>query len=180
MPDTLLLAEDEPLVRGVLSRYLADRGFNVVEAPHGEAALRLLSRNDPGIDVVLTDLEMPGINGYEVVRVLRLYRPDLPVVAMSFVHPDWSEDAGWSGDTALSAAFVGVPLIGKPLDLSLLVRTIEDCVADARERRQEAGVIRERAARARAAAVRTRERARLAKIRTDLVAAALALRIESR
>jgi hypothetical protein len=70
-----------------------------------------------------------------------------------------------------------VPIVSKPLDMSLLVQTIDDCIADARERRTEARVARERAARARSAAGAVRFEARaLSARRVDLMAEALRLR----
>jgi CheY-like chemotaxis protein len=48
-----------------------------------EAALRLLSDTQLEVNLVLTDLDMPRINGFEVIRALQLYRPEVPVVAMS-------------------------------------------------------------------------------------------------
>jgi CheY-like chemotaxis protein len=172
VPDTLLLAEDEPLVRGVLSRYLLRQGFHVLEAEHGEAALRALSVATSEVDVVLTDLDMPRINGYEVIRVLRVHRPDLPVVAMCNPYQAWREGVGVPAPDLTP----GVPLMMKPLDLKLLVHTLQDSVADARERRQEARFARDRAARARDTARATREQTQTVKHGLDLVAAALALR----
>jgi CheY-like chemotaxis protein len=171
MTDRLVLAEDEILVRGVLSRFLSRRGFEVMEAEHGEAALRLLSNLRTEVDAVVTDLDMPRIDGYEVIRVLRGYRPELPIIAMS--NTAWRADLE-SGPTDLAP---GVPLLPKPLDLALLVRTIDDCIADARERREEARIARERAARARESAGVTRARSIALKARhVDLVALAMHLR----
>ena len=168
-----MLVVDEVLVRGVLSRFLTRRGFEIVEAENGERALRLLSDPRLDVDLVLTDLDMPKINGYEVIRVLRLHRPDLPVVAMSNTYTA-SRDQSGSGVTDLTP---GVPLLPKPLDLSLLVRTIDDCIADARERRQEAQIGRARAVRAREAAHATRAWSTAIKQRQiDLVSAALEIR----
>ena len=55
----------------------------MVEAEDGESALRLIERGRPAIDVVLTDLVMPGIDGFDIVDGAGRHRPDLPVVCMS-------------------------------------------------------------------------------------------------
>jgi CheY-like chemotaxis protein len=61
---------------------LEEEGFEVVAAPDGEAALRLLER-DPGIGLLFTDVVMPGLNGFETARLARQRRPDVDVLFAS-------------------------------------------------------------------------------------------------
>ncbi len=80
---TLLLVEDEAPVRESVRRLLEGHGYTVIEAQNGTDALRLYDGNSTEIDVVLTDLTMPGMGGYELVEQLRSRRPSLRVVFMS-------------------------------------------------------------------------------------------------
>jgi CheY-like chemotaxis protein len=79
---TLLLVEDDPLVRMTLVEGLVDAGFTVIEAEDAEAALALLARRDD-IDVLLTDINLPGADGFDLSHAARQLRPRLPVVYTS-------------------------------------------------------------------------------------------------
>ena len=78
--DRILLAEDEFLIRLLMSEALSDGGFEVVGADNGVIALGLL--NGPGkFDVLVTDVHMPGgPNGIQVARTARTMYPELPVI----------------------------------------------------------------------------------------------------
>ncbi len=69
------------MVRALVRRMLEPDVCGVVEAEDGESALRLIERGQPAIDVVLTDLVMPGIDGFDIITVLARHRPGLPVSA---------------------------------------------------------------------------------------------------
>ena len=73
----LLLADDEDLIRGALAAMLELEGHVPVECPDGMAALRALERDS--FDLVLTDLGMPGLGGWEVARAVRQRHPRMPV-----------------------------------------------------------------------------------------------------
>ena len=79
---TVLLVEDEPAVRAVIVRSLERGGFRVLQAPDAAVALQLADR-EARLDLVLTDLMMPGIGGAELARRLKESWPDLPVMFMS-------------------------------------------------------------------------------------------------
>ena len=75
----MLLVEDEPAVRAVISGYLREGGFRVLEAADGAEALGVLARERP--DLVVTDLTMPHMGGAELAgRIDELFCGDLPVV----------------------------------------------------------------------------------------------------
>jgi DNA-binding NtrC family response regulator len=81
MSHTILLVDDEPKLRDVMSVALGDLGYRVIEASSGAAALDILRRENP--DLVLTDLRMPEVNGYELLRECKRVDPDLPVVLLT-------------------------------------------------------------------------------------------------
>ena len=76
----ILLVDDDPDVRAVAAAMLREAGHTVVEAGSGGAALERLGENAPPIDLLIADLAMPGMNGFELARAARQERPDLPVL----------------------------------------------------------------------------------------------------
>ncbi len=82
-PGIVLLVDDEPAVR-LMSRHVLERsGYRVLEANSGEEALAALARLGDAIDVVLTDMMMPGMDGATLIRSLRAGWADIPVIGMS-------------------------------------------------------------------------------------------------
>jgi CheY-like chemotaxis protein len=80
---TILLIEDEVLIRMMLADELRGRGFNVVEAQNADEALTLLQSRVP-VGLVLTDVQLPGsMDGIGLARLLRATRPELKVVIAS-------------------------------------------------------------------------------------------------
>jgi CheY-like chemotaxis protein len=79
---TVLLVDDEELVRATAADMLAELGYTVVEAASAEEALMRVSEG-PAPDLVLTDHLMPGLTGTELARTLRDQRPGLPVLIVS-------------------------------------------------------------------------------------------------
>ena len=100
---TALVVDDEPMVRHLVRRILEPEICGVMEVEDGETALRLIQRRPDSIDVVLTDLAMPGIDGFTVVEVLTVHQPTLPVLCMS----------GYVAQLAATARAT-VPFIQKP------------------------------------------------------------------
>jgi two-component system KDP operon response regulator KdpE len=77
----ILVVDDEPALRTVLRRLLSRAGYRVLEAADGEEGLALAARER--VDAVLLDLCMPGIQGNQVLRELRVSAPTLPVIIVS-------------------------------------------------------------------------------------------------
>jgi CheY-like chemotaxis protein len=80
---TILLAEDEAFIRKLTSRILETNGYDVLVAADGTEALAIGKRNIGRIDLLLTDVIMPGLGGAELAVELRRSRPDLPILYMS-------------------------------------------------------------------------------------------------
>jgi CheY-like chemotaxis protein len=80
---TILVVDDEELVRNVCRRMLQHLGWTVLEAPDGPTALEVFKARGPEIACALVDLSMPHMDGIEVFRKLRAMRPDLKVLLSS-------------------------------------------------------------------------------------------------
>jgi PAS domain S-box-containing protein len=80
---TILVVDDEPMIRNVAARALKRSGFVVLEAAHGRAALEVLESEAANIDLVLLDLTMPVMGGEEALGHIRQSWPDLPVILSS-------------------------------------------------------------------------------------------------
>lgn len=76
---TILVVDDDEIIRATFRRAL--RHFNVLEAANGEEALRLVQEN--AVDLVVTDIQMPGMDGYQLLEALRREFPELPVMGIS-------------------------------------------------------------------------------------------------
>jgi CheY-like chemotaxis protein len=79
--ETVLVVEDDVLVRLVIAGYLRDCGYRVLEAASAAEALRLLERDEARVDVVLTDVQMPGeMDGFALAQWVRRVRPEVEVL----------------------------------------------------------------------------------------------------
>jgi signal transduction histidine kinase/ActR/RegA family two-component response regulator len=106
----VLIVDDEPLVREVAQRMLESRGWLAIGVESADAALVELAR-EPSIDAVLLDVTMPGRNGFEVLRELRIARPELPVVMMSGFSTEVVEESGEEPDGFVSKPFTAAVLL---------------------------------------------------------------------
>jgi two-component system, cell cycle sensor histidine kinase and response regulator CckA len=86
---TVLLVEDEELLRRVVSHVFRDKGFTVIEAASGETAVALFQANPSGFDAVLLDMTLPAMSGLEVFHELRRLRPDIRVVLTTAYNQDF-------------------------------------------------------------------------------------------
>ncbi len=110
-PATVLLVEDEALVRMATATALTQAGFTVIEAPDAPSALELLDTNGSAIDLLLTDYAMPGMTGLELLETARARRPALPALMVT----------GYAEMPAASAAVEGLVVIQKPYQPNELV-----------------------------------------------------------
>jgi CheY-like chemotaxis protein len=78
---TILLVEDEELLRAGVQEVLEIQGYKVITAPDGQQALACLGAET--IDLIITDLVMPKMDGVDFVKQLREVKPDLPVIVVS-------------------------------------------------------------------------------------------------
>jgi nitrogen-specific signal transduction histidine kinase/CheY-like chemotaxis protein len=81
--ECILVVDDEPGLRALAKSGLRQRGFDVVTVESGEQALEILKKGEPRVDLVVLDLTMPGLSGEKVLRAIRGFRPNLPVLIAS-------------------------------------------------------------------------------------------------
>jgi CheY-like chemotaxis protein len=79
---SILIAEDNRLCTVILKRTLQDENQTIYYAENGREAVDLVVHH-PGINLVLMDINMPVMNGYEATRLIKQQRPDLPIIAQS-------------------------------------------------------------------------------------------------
>lgn len=115
---TILLVEDEELLRDMLTGALEDAGMHVIEACDGSDALRVLNESDCTIDLVVTDVVMPKMDGGNLARQLWEIDPDLPIIFMTGYAAGQLERLGSWAKTA--------PILRKPFTPEELVREIEE------------------------------------------------------
>jgi DNA-binding response OmpR family regulator len=77
---TVLVVDDEPVLRSLLTRVLAGAGYAVLEAEHGEHALVQARRSKTPLSLVITDINMPVMDGIELARALRPHHPRTPIL----------------------------------------------------------------------------------------------------
>jgi CheY-like chemotaxis protein len=117
---TLLVVEDEVLIRIALSDYLQECGFKVLEAGNADEALEIIQHGTVTIDLVFSDVVMPGgMDGFGLAKWIRANRPGLPIILTS-------------GDAAKAVTANELcerePFMAKPYDLEQLVKRIRTLI----------------------------------------------------
>lgn len=126
--ETVLLVDDDAQLRGIVARMLEGRGYRVVRASGGEEALRLANGDNGRIDLVLSDLMMPGLGGRDLVGRVRELQPTASVLYMS----GYTDDAAVRrGVLDQSAAFIEKPFSSD--ELAGRVRELIDGAVSATE-----------------------------------------------
>jgi CheY-like chemotaxis protein len=121
--ETILLVEDEDSVRDLAQRILQSRGYKVLAAQHGGDALQIASVADQQIDLVVTDVVMPGMSGRELVDMLLARTPGVRVLYMSGYTDD---DIVRRGLLTSNVSFLQKPFTAK--SLGRRVRSVLDAV----------------------------------------------------
>jgi two-component system, cell cycle sensor histidine kinase and response regulator CckA len=121
--ETILLVEDEESVRQLVRETLQSRGYYVLEAENGNAALALAAAHSETIHLVVTDVVMPGLNGHELAQKMLATRPDIKVLYLS----GYAEDAvNTTPRTRPQKAF-----LQKPFTLQALSRKVREVLGPA-------------------------------------------------
>lgn len=113
---TVLVVEDEPIIRFAVADTLRDAGYQVFEAANGDEAFHTLETGLL-VDLVVTDINMPGtLDGLMLTAHIKTRTPTLPVFVVSSQLPD-------------GIAFLGDYFLAKPCDYTVLTKTIEQFLA---------------------------------------------------
>lgn len=113
----ILFVEDEAAVRGIAARLLRQRGYEVIEASDGEEALELAEEHAGTIDMMISDVIMPGLDGPALLKKARPFLGDAPVLFISgYAESDFSD---------LLQDEVGVSFLPKPLDIKTLAERVK-------------------------------------------------------
>jgi DNA-binding NtrC family response regulator len=116
----VLVADDDRSLRSLISAALQRQGHSVLLAASADEAIRISTSPDTSIDVLLTDLSMPGGSGISLATEIRAQRPDIAVVLMS----------GWQVEEPVAGIPGGdVEVLQKPFELSVLAAAVERAVA---------------------------------------------------
>jgi PAS domain S-box-containing protein len=118
---TVLVVEDEGAVRELTGRILAENGYQVIDAADGYRARILCDQFQGEIDLLLSDVVMPGMSGREVAEQLRTLRPALKVLYMSGHAGDVLDHHGLAGE--------GMPLLEKPFDRGRLLASVRSALS---------------------------------------------------
>src|SRR6267154_2606617 len=116
-PKTILVVDDEPEIRKLVSAMLTRSGYRVLSADTGENAIRLFS-NNPDTDLLLTDVVAPGMSGPMIADQIAVLKPDLKVLFMS----------GYDGTQVVQRYVVekGYSLLVKPFTMEQLEQKVRD------------------------------------------------------
>ncbi|HTG37968.1 hybrid sensor histidine kinase/response regulator [Sphingomonas sp.] len=135
--ETVLVCEDDDDVRAYTVECLRELGYRVLEAHDGPSALRLLSRQDQPVDLLFTDVVMPGMSGRELADAARAEQPSLRVLYTS----------GYTRNTIMHGGRLdpGVEMVAKPFSFETLARAARDVLDRGRSARvlvceQDAGI----------------------------------------
>ena len=127
----VLIVDDDPMVCAAIEIYLERHGFDVTIADGGEAGLRALE--DAGFDLMLVDIFMPHMRGFESIRVFHERAPTVPLVAMSgYAFANLDSPAP---DFLRMALDLGAArCLRKPFTPGALLAVVNECLAEARSR----------------------------------------------
>ena len=122
--ETVLVVEDEPVVRDLVVEVVRDLGFHALEAADGPAGLALL-QSDARIDLLVTDVGLPGLNGRQMAEAARA-TPDRSALKVLFI-------TGYAENAALASGFLdpGMEMITKPFPVDTLATRIQAMIAKA-------------------------------------------------
>jgi two-component system cell cycle sensor histidine kinase/response regulator CckA len=117
----ILFVEDEDAVRGVAARLLRARGYDVIEAADGEEALELAEQHAGEIDLLISDVIMPGLDGPTLLKKARKFLGEAPVMFISgYAEAEFSD---------LLEGETGVTFLPKPLDIKILAEKVKQQLA---------------------------------------------------
>jgi CheY-like chemotaxis protein len=92
----ILLVDDEPSIQIVYREEFEDEGYEVISAVNGDEGLEKFQADEP--DIVILDIHMPGMNGIEVLRQMKMLRPEIPVILSSAFQEFQRDISSWASE----------------------------------------------------------------------------------
>lgn len=119
---TILVAEDEKIIRNLTNVTLKKAGYEVLLAEDGLQAIEIFKQNKDSIDLLMLDVMMPNMNGWEAYQAINHMNPDIPVIFCS----------GYSDDILKEEYLHEVPaeIVQKPYRLNVLLNRISEVIKD--------------------------------------------------
>jgi two-component system, cell cycle sensor histidine kinase and response regulator CckA len=117
---SILVVDDDPAVRAVAGKVLRRFGYEVMEAASGPEALRAVRERPGAVDLLLTDLVMPGMGGRELSERMRAEFPSVSVLFMSA----YTEDEG------ILSGGEGLSFLAKPFDVETLLASVRQALGE--------------------------------------------------
>lgn len=115
----ILLVDDDESIQLLYHEEFVDDGYAVVAAMNGEEALEKFKADLP--DIVILDIQMPGMNGIEVLRQMKMINPGIPVILSSAYH-EYKQDLG---------AWASEEYVVKSADIDELKQAVRRCIGEA-------------------------------------------------
>ena len=119
----LLVVDDEVELRETLAEELEENGYMVTQAAGGEQALNILLAVEQKVDLVISDVQMPGGDGVGLLKAIRAKNPNLPMVIMM---------TGFANLSPQEAQSLGAySMVGKPFELKIMLESIQEALKTA-------------------------------------------------
>ena len=124
--ETILLVGDEPDILATAREMLEGEGFQILDAPNAEEAVRVAAAHAGPIHLLLTDVVMPGASGHDLAQILGLQRPDLRVLYMSTFAIVQGRQQFAEAEAGLD---LGAPIVLKPFTVERLLEKVQEVLA---------------------------------------------------
>jgi PAS domain S-box-containing protein len=116
----VLVVDDDDVIRRLVGQALREAGFNVLEAPDGDAAWAVLQEEGPHVSLLLTDVGLPGLNGQQFAETAKRLYPSIKVLFMT----------GYAADVQLAEAQdTTLAVLSKPFELAVLLQKVQELLA---------------------------------------------------
>ena len=114
---TVLIVEDDLINQKYLEKVLQKKNVRLMDAKTGEKAIEMV-RSNPAVDLILMDIRLPGMNGYETTKAIKAFRPDIPIIAQTAyaMHNDYTKAMAMGCDDYIS----------KPIDQKVLFEKLNN------------------------------------------------------
>jgi len=117
MTMTILIADDECVLREIMAEILMSKGFQVLQASNGLEAMQVFRQHQQDITLALLDVMMPGCCGIELAGKIRAMKPELPIIFVTAY-----DERQLSGR---NSQLIDVEVFTKPVSIDLLIKSIE-------------------------------------------------------